>query len=410
VDSFVRRNSADQEKKIYAELLNIPGIGDVYRFHVVVDSMPAGGSGLTDSELRASEVPVLTRIWDGADIALVSAAGRLLVELPAGGSGLTDAELRATPVPVSLPPGGGGLTDTELRATPVPVSGTIAVTGPLTDAQLRALAVAVSGPLTDAQLRAVAVPISGALTDGQLRATPVPVSGTVTASGPLTDAQLRAVAVPVSGTVTASGPLTDTQLRNSAVPVSGPLTDGQLRATSVPVSGAVSVNNFPALQLVSGPVTNTELRASAVPVSGPLTDGQLRASAVPVSLAAAALRIGAVYHTGGQLVDENGTLRAVNRAFIDTSASGDTPVVGAQGGAIRIRVLAASLVVAAAVSARFRSATTSISALKALAANGGFVYPYNPHGWFQTAANEALNLNLGGAIAAGGDVIWCQAT
>lgn len=31
-------------------------------------------------------------------------------------------------------------------------------------------------------------------------------------SGPLTDAQLRAAAVPVSGTVTATGPLTDAQL------------------------------------------------------------------------------------------------------------------------------------------------------------------------------------------------------
>jgi hypothetical protein len=39
----------------------------------------------------------------------------------------------------------------------------------------------------------------------------VPVSGTVTASGPLTDAQLRAVAVPVSGTVTVSGAVTAAQ-------------------------------------------------------------------------------------------------------------------------------------------------------------------------------------------------------
>lgn len=41
---------------------------------------------------------------------------------------------------------------------------------------------AVTGPLTDAQLRATAVPVSGPLTDTQLRATPVPVSGTVTAN------------------------------------------------------------------------------------------------------------------------------------------------------------------------------------------------------------------------------------
>jgi predicted NUDIX family NTP pyrophosphohydrolase len=37
----------------------------------------------------------------------------------------------------------------------------------------------VSGPLTDAQLRATSVPVSGPLTDAQLRASPVPVNGTV---------------------------------------------------------------------------------------------------------------------------------------------------------------------------------------------------------------------------------------
>lgn len=78
--------------------------------------------------------------------------------------------------------------------------------------------------------------VTGPLTDAQLRATPVPVSGAVT--GPLTDAQLRAAAVPVSGTVAATGPLTDAQLRATAVPVSGPLTDTQLRTTALPVSQA----------------------------------------------------------------------------------------------------------------------------------------------------------------------------
>lgn len=50
-------------------------------------------------------------------------------------------------------------------------------------------------------ISAVSLPthgVTGPLTDAELRATPVPVSGTVTASGPLTDAQLRALAVPVS--------------------------------------------------------------------------------------------------------------------------------------------------------------------------------------------------------------------
>jgi YD repeat-containing protein len=52
----------------------------------------------------------------------------------------------------------------------------IPVSGPVTDAQLRAAAVPVTGPLTDAQLRAAAVPVSGPLTDTQLRASPLKVS------------------------------------------------------------------------------------------------------------------------------------------------------------------------------------------------------------------------------------------
>ena len=108
--------------------------------------------------------------------------------------------------------------------------------------------VAVSGPLTDTELRATAVPVSGTFWQATQ-----PVSGPF-----LTDAELRASAV------TVSGPLTDTQLRASSVPVSGPfLTNAELRAAAVPVSGTF----WQVTQPVSGPLTDTELRASAVPVS-----------------------------------------------------------------------------------------------------------------------------------------------
>lgn len=123
----------------------------------------------------------------------------------------------------------------------------------------------VSGPLTDAQLRASAVPISGALTDTQLRATPVPVSGTVTATGPLTDTQLRATPVPVSGTVTATGPLTDTQLRATAVPVSGTVTANAGTGTM-----AVSAASLP---LPSGAMQQTGGSVTALPTTASLVSG-----------------------------------------------------------------------------------------------------------------------------------------
>ena len=122
--------------------------------------------------------------------------------------------------------------------------------------------------------------------DGSVTVSNFPATQPV--SGPLTDAQLRATAVPISGTVSTglTQPLTDAQLRATAVPVSGPLTDAQIRATALPVSGTVTANAGTgtmnvSVQNASIPVTGTFFQTTQ-PVSGPLTDTQLRATAVPV--------------------------------------------------------------------------------------------------------------------------------
>lgn len=284
--------------------------------------------------------------------------------------------------------GSSGLTDTELRATPVPVSGTVS-TGGLTNAELRASSVPVSGPLTDTQLRAVAVPVSvtslplpaGAstevtlalikaktdnldvalstravtgLTDAQLRATPVPVSGTVTANlgtiagvsteatlalikaktdnldvalstraiTGLTDAQLRATPVAVTGTVTetnasigvnaATAPTSSTQvggidgsgnLQAASVIATAPAGTEEAFVTRNIPSGtqAVSVSSLPlpagaateaTLALIKAKTDNLDVALSTRAVTG-LTDTQLRASAVPVSAASLPLPSGA---------------------------------------------------------------------------------------------------------------------
>lgn len=78
-------------------------------------------------------------------------------------SGLTDEQLRASDVKVSL--------DGEVLHVILDSGPTLTVTGPLTDTQLRATPIPVSGafyPETQ--------PVSGPLTDTQLRATAVPVS------------------------------------------------------------------------------------------------------------------------------------------------------------------------------------------------------------------------------------------
>lgn len=189
---------------------------------------------------------------------------------------------------ITITPGGGGATsanqvtqialETAIAASVASIDNdtlpagqaTMAASSPVVIASNQS-AIAVTGPVTDTQLRASAVPVS---------LTSTTITGSVAVTGPLTDAQLRATAVPVSGTVSTGG-LTDAELRATAVPVS---------LTSTTVTGSVAV---------TGPLTDTQLRATAVPVSltsttitgsvavtGPLTDAQLRATAVPVSLAA----------------------------------------------------------------------------------------------------------------------------
>lgn len=112
-----------------------------------------------------------------------------------------------------------------------------------------------------------------------VRAASVPVvlatdHGAVPVSGPLTNAELRASPVTIDGNVGVLGAVEIVNDLGNPIPVSG----------TVGVSGEVEVKNDAGSPIpVSGPLTNTELRATPVPVSGPLNDAQLRATPVPTN-------------------------------------------------------------------------------------------------------------------------------
>lgn len=74
--------------------------------------LPTGSSGLTDAELRASRLDVIqvsgsnwsvsvSDIFGSTAANVINPDGRIKVELPSGASGLTDTELRASAVPVA---------------------------------------------------------------------------------------------------------------------------------------------------------------------------------------------------------------------------------------------------------------------------------------------------------------------
>ena len=164
----------------------------------------------------------------------------------------------------------------------VPVTGSFY---PATQPVSIAATVAVSGPVTDAQLRASAVPVSGSFYPATQ---PVSIAATVAVSasalplpaGAATQTTLASVDSRLAGTLAVNTGITQ------------PLTNTELRATAVPVSAA-------SLPLPTGAATQTTLAsldsrlAGTIAVSGPITDTQLRASAVPVSAAALPLPSGA---------------------------------------------------------------------------------------------------------------------
>jgi hypothetical protein len=94
-------------------------------------------------------------------------------------------------------------------------------------------------------------------------------------------------------------------------------------------------------------------------------------------------------------------------APIAVSASGVTNILAAVASK-SIRVLAVQLVANAAVNIKWQShvTPTDLTGLAYLAANGGYVLPYNTAGWFQTIAGEALDINLSAAVAVGGSIVY----
>lgn len=99
-------------------------------------------------------------------------------------------------------------------------------------------------------------------------------------------------------------------------------------------------------------------------------------------------------------------------AAVDVATSGDNTLVSAQGASNKIRVHQVTLVAAAAVTVRFESGAggTALTGQMQLAANSGFVMSFSPMGWFETAANTLLNLELSGAVSVDGVIGYSVVT
>jgi hypothetical protein len=151
---------------------------------------------------------------------------------------------------------------------------------------------------------------------------------------------------------------------------------------------------------------NVQLRTTAVGRlwTSAVVDTELPAGTQLIGSAAAASVTGVVY--------QGTTARTPVFAAIAASSSGNNTIVAAAGASNKIRVLAVQLIANGAVNAKWQSGAggTDLTGLAYLAANGGYVLPFNPAGWFETAADTLLNLNLSGAVAVGGSLTYIVVT
>lgn len=110
----------------------------------------------------------------------------------------------------------------------------------------------------------------------------------------------------------------------------------------------------------------------------------------------------------GGTIYSGGTALTPKFAPIAESSSGANEVIAAVT-AKKIRVLSFNLMASAAVNAKWQSAATDLTGLSYFsAAGGGISVPFNPLGLFETLAGEALNLNLSGAVAVGGSLVYVE--
>lgn len=94
--------------------------------------------------------------------------------------------------------------------------------------------------------------------------------------------------------------------------------------------------------------------------------------------------------------------------FAPISASNSADIV-ALVAAKKIRVLSLFVVTAGATTVKFRSGgTVDLTGAMSFAANGGISLPFNPVGWFETAAGAKLDMVLGSAVAVAGGLTYIE--
>ncbi len=185
-------------------------------------------------------------------------------------------------------------------------------------------------------------------------------------------------------------------------------------ATNTALASQATATNQTAQATLLGAVTETAPASDTAP-SG--LNGRLQRIAqrlttliTGVVLAAGTALIGRVSSSPETSTVYDGTTALVPKfAILDAATSGNNTLVAAVSGK-KIRVLQLMLVAAGTVNVRFESGAdgTALSGQMQLVAQTGFSLPFSPTGWFETASNTLLNLELSAAISCDGLLVYIE--
>ncbi len=283
--------------------------------------------------------------------------------------------------------------------------------------------------------------------DGTDRSNLLPVSavsagGTVTIAGSVTVAAGTLTAVTgITNTVTIAGAAANA---GGTVTVSGALPAGTNAIGTVTVLGSISVGALTGgtttaiggggtITIAAGTLTAVTAITNTVTIAGSVTlsAGTNAIGTVTISpaqlapLSTTTLAMSAGYQltslpsdmatlavaadTARLLNGASGTSLTPKFAKTTASSSGTTTIVAAVTSK-KLRVIAWEVVANAAVNFKWQSAgTTDLTGLYYMAGQGGGVArAYNPVGYFETISGEALSINLSGAVAVGGSLVYVE--
>lgn len=266
------------------------------------------------------------------------------------------------------------------------------------NALLSALASILAGPLN---VTGSAVSVSGTVTANagtNLNTSALGLEATLQLIKTATEALAAIIAggaLTVAGTVTANA---GTNLNTSALALEATMQSILTGITAIQTS----------VQLIDNTVSGTELQVDIV---APLPAGTNNIGDVDVATQPA--RVATTDSITAKIATDKiqDGLTALTPKFkeIDAATSGDNTLLAAVTSK-KIRILSLYMVASAAVTARFESGAsgTALSGQMQLAANGGFVLPFNPTGWFETASGVLFNLELSGAISVDGGFSYIE--